>query len=63
MKIEKKLGGVRKGAGRPRIDEVRITLSMLTDEQTAVRFKGLASKLNLSYPKALRFLLDKHETE
>lgn len=56
-----KRGGARVGAGRPRLNEPRFILSMSLDAKTSNQFRQLAEKLNLSQPKTLKYLLDKHE--
>jgi hypothetical protein len=51
-------GGVRKGAGRPRLNEPRVTICMSMDEETANSFKNLTKELGKSQPKTLKTLLD-----
>ena len=58
METKSKRGGARKGAGRPRIDEPRMTLSMVLDVPTGEKFKALAKELGLSQPKTFKLMLN-----
>ena len=51
-------GGVRKGAGRPRLNEPRMILSMVLDVPTGEQFKALAKQLDLSQPKTFKLMLN-----
>jgi hypothetical protein len=51
-------GGARKGAGRPKLNEPRMTISMVLDVQTAEHFKALAKEMGLSQPKTFKLMLN-----
>lgn len=53
-----KRGGARKGAGRPKLNEPRMTLSMVLDVPTGEKFKALAKELELSQPKTFKLMLN-----
>lgn len=59
-KTKSKRGGARKGAGRPRLNEPRVTICMSMDEETASSFKNLTKELGKSQPKTLKTLLDSY---
>ena len=58
-KKKSKRGGARKGAGRPRLDEPRVILSMSLDKETITEFREMAKTKQISQPKMFKILLGK----
>jgi len=58
-----KRGGVRKGAGRPRLDHPRVILSMSLDPETRESFSDMAKNHELSQPKMFKILLGNYNEQ